>query len=138
MEQTKISKIYYEETVKEIDMLKQIINEEQEVTQNLIITNSKQLETINKLTLKVDDLEKINKQLTCVYENTQKFILNIKAIYVNEQGEWISLKWYNVGKWIRLGKITFIFVKTTLTECFNITFKPRKMTWLGTLINQIK
>jgi len=85
------------------------------------------------LELQVQNVELIEKTKTLETELTRsqitlrevdKLIEFIKVNYVHE-GRWVSIKWWQVGKWINLGKEALLTVKNILAA-WGITFKSRK------------
>ena len=86
-----------------------------------------------KLQKALDTTSKVNEELGCVYNKVKLFLDEVQTKYVVD-GKWVTL---GISGWINFGKLTFTFVKSTLSECFNVTFNPRLPSWISQIIDFI-
>jgi len=85
------------------------------------------------LELQAENMKLVEKSKTLETELTKsqitlrevdKLIEFIKLYYVHE-GKWVNIRWWQIGKWVDLGKAALLTVKNILSA-WGITFKSRK------------
>lgn len=80
-----------------------------------------------KLQKALDEANKLNSELKCLTLKLDNYLLTIQSNYVKD-GRWVSL---GIVDFITFGKLTFTFVKSTLSDCFNVKFDNRLPTWVS-------
>jgi hypothetical protein len=71
-------------------------------------------------------LQNINNDLNCTTIRLQTFLNYAVNEFIDPlTGKWITVKWYNVSKILKALKMFFVFVKSTLKDCYNVEFSPR-------------
>jgi hypothetical protein len=101
-----------------------LINE----TQSIVTENKNLLEQVDKLT-------QVNDKLQCTANKVDDLVIKVVEQYVSN-GTWVSIKWYEFGKWINLGKLMFTFIKSTLKECYETEFNPRTPSWFEKVLGK--
>jgi hypothetical protein len=105
------------------------------------LTNSKtQIEILEAELLVKEELltklQNINNDLNCTTVKLQTFLNEAVNEFIDPiTGKWITIKWYNVSKILKALKMFFVFVKSTLKDCYNVEFSPRVNSVFEIIIN---